>query len=157
MRGRPDIRGTVDNSPGNTPAYAGKTLLGRCHAFALRKHPRVCGEDSARATEPTRLSETPPRMRGRPLRSPDAYASPGNTPAYAGKTASGRTASTADPKHPRVCGEDSTRTPTRTLRRETPPRMRGRPRLRAQDSSCYGNTPAYAGKTHTEKGCRKYG
>ena len=157
MRGRPDIRGTVDNSPGNTPAYAGKT--GR-RAQAVRepqKHPRVCGEDPPRQVSCLRPPETPPRMRGRPLRSPDAYASPGNTPAYAGKTASGRTASTADPKHPRVCGEDSTRTPTRTLRRETPPRMRGRPRLRAQDSSCYGNTPAYAGKTHTEKGCRKYG
>ena len=86
MRGRPDIRGTVDNSPGNTPAYAGKTLLGRCHAFALRKHPRVCGEDRYAVLTPTHHPETPPRMRGRPHQAGQQVQQIRNTPAYAGKT-----------------------------------------------------------------------
>ena len=81
MRGRPGSRVVHGMRSRNTPAYAGKTT---------GKHPRVCGED-LRLKRPSRdIKETPPRMRGRPLRSPDAYASPGNTPAYAGKTFPGR-------------------------------------------------------------------
>ena len=72
--------------PGNTPAYAGKTFPPAGNSAVCRKHPRVCGEDSATTHRSPPPKETPPRMRGR--RNGEWGISEGlrNTPAYAGKT-----------------------------------------------------------------------
>ena len=70
--------------------------------------------------------ETPPRMRGRPSRVGSALSCLGNTPAYAGKTATLSAYVPGGEKHPRVCGEDHTKTERHKYRTETPPRMRGR-------------------------------
>ena len=65
MRGRPQ-GGSCHSAPvGNTPAYAGKTLMIICLYAADWKHPRVCGEDGAALPAAVFTEETPPRMRGR--------------------------------------------------------------------------------------------
>ena len=46
MRGRPPDDGVGAETLGNTPAYAGKTFLSVEMENKLKKHPRVCGEDS---------------------------------------------------------------------------------------------------------------
>ena len=73
---------------GNTPAYAGKTLLLKRHLFYLQKHPRLRGEDCQVVERAPRDRETPPLTRGRLLPRPGAVLGTGNTPAYAGKTSS---------------------------------------------------------------------
>ena len=68
--------------------------------------PRVCGEDSQKTMSTVHLTETPPRMRGRPGGYSDVDMRVGNTPAYAGKTYYNAKAEFYNKKHPRVCGED---------------------------------------------------
>ena len=75
-------------------------------ASAIKKHPRICGEDR-RFTSLTALSrETPPHMRGRLTHQIDLAVSKGNTPAYAGKTSDALLSSAFGEKHPRIDGED---------------------------------------------------
>ena len=86
-------------------------------------------------------------MRGRPERSWRTPLLCRNTPAYAGKTEQCPACQAAQRKHPRVCGEDCTARAPSPCRKETPPRMRGRPISKCPNSFMRGNTPAYAGKT----------
>ena len=78
----------------------------------------------------------------------------GNTPAYAGKTGSGRRSSLAAQKHPRLRGEDLTPAATPAPLQETPPLTRGRLQDDLQVKTRIGNTPAYAGKTRKRLGSR---
>ena len=91
---------------GNTPAYAGKTFSLSRNIRLFRKHPRVCGEDTDAKITTEQATETPPRMRGRPLEKYLTEIAGGNTPAYAGKTPAALSVKTHCQKHPRVCGED---------------------------------------------------
>ena len=86
MRGRLSFYGQIIARAGNTPAYAGKTILTCGKIRMKKKHPRVCGEDLCYKSIPVREPETPPRMRGRLTRKMDTKKSSRNTPAYAGKT-----------------------------------------------------------------------
>ena len=86
-------------------------------------------------------------MRGRPSVSSNFFSFLRNTPAYAGKTSPAGAQSRSGRKHPRVCGEDMHGQMTIPGTGETPPRMRGRPRMVAATVDESGNTPAYAGKT----------
>ena len=134
----------------NTPAYAGKTFPRAPPATRLWKHPRVCGEDISGVRKKRTGSETPPRMRGRPICRQLCRIQGRNTPAYAGKTTSRIIWLINTRKHPRVCGEDHLRTKTCGGIKETPPRMRGRRYSVMIIPRSSGNTPAYAGKTlHT--------
>ena len=86
MRGRHEDSPGIGEKPGNTPAYAGKTV------FLMRlwrqgeKHPRVCGEDALCWSSVIINQETPPRMRGRRAQGDIMEGRARNTPAYAGKT-----------------------------------------------------------------------
>ena len=88
MRGR--LIGTIFACAliGNTTAYAGKTIMNGKNLTEKEKHPRVCGEDPESASTVSGMSETPPRMRGRPYMYLFLPHPSGNTPAYAGKTQS---------------------------------------------------------------------
>ena len=131
----------------NTPAYAGKTATAVKAAATVQKHPRVCGEDVYQDKSDSRRVETPPRMRGRLFRGLRRLQDYGNTPAYAGKTYQECGRNGQAQKHPRVCGEDPPAGLSPMRRRETPPRMRGRPICRQLCRIQGRNTPAYAGKT----------
>ena len=70
---------------GITPAYAGKSSQTAEHPSIMQDHPRVCGEKYS--TRPYLSDEwgSPPRMRGKVLKTPNGEATERITPAYAGK------------------------------------------------------------------------
>ena len=86
MRGRLQSLAVKLEEGGNTPAYAGKTLRWRRSSLTRWKHPRVCGEDQYMTAIKRNQTETPPRMRGRPIFRSRRKHLIRNTPAYAGKT-----------------------------------------------------------------------
>ena len=105
-RGRLEVDRAEAVRTGNPPACAGKTEAVADRISALRKHPRLRGEDSITRTGHTCISETPPLARGRhPARcTPELWAR--NTPACAGKTPTGEGQQQRCKKHPRLRGED---------------------------------------------------
>ena len=118
----------------NTPAYAGKTGKIRRRSGEWWKHPRLRGEDPWSTTTIGSSSETPPLTRGRPK--------------------SQLLRGSSRQKHPRLRGED-TETRTRLLAAsETPPLTRGRLLRWRKGRAMDRNTPAYAGKTAGNAGCR---
>ena len=126
-RGRRTLRDPEAARFGNTPAYAGKTMLERTKSAHARKHPRLRGEDHGKAVGKGRPRETPPLTRGRP------YDAPPSTRRVR--------------KHPRLRGEDVIKVDRALALVETPPLTRGRQARRRDDPEDRGNTPAYAGKT----------
>ena len=131
---------------GITPAYAGKSSKRGSNSQWLRDHPRVCGEKchvpALRRCEPG----SPPRMRGKGTQ----YSLPvwrhRITPAYAGKSLPSRACPPSCWDHPRVCGEKVTGTSTVRGSPGSPPRMRGKAKLRRRMTVKERITPAYAGK-----------
>ena len=87
----PRMRGKVvaveerDHHLGITPAYAGKRSGSRGIQGGQRDHPRVCGEKKVYRGQGLTALGSPPRMRGKVNRNPDAGADTRITPAYAGK------------------------------------------------------------------------
>src|SRR5690606_2436331 len=135
-------------------------------------HPRVRGDDSGGVAQLDDYEGTPPRARGRRAR-PGRWLRGGwNTPACAGTTREDLAAADEWTEHPRVRGDDCRWSSPPPTGHGTPPRARGRPRLRrgrlggspehprvrgddvyladqALHYGClWGNTPACAGTTH---------
>ena len=87
----PRVRGKVQCVPrgvdamGITPACAGKRKAETTFAFAIRDHPRVCGEKDRTASMKEILEGSPPRVRGKALRLRQLIRAAGITPACAGK------------------------------------------------------------------------
>ena len=152
----------------NTPAYAGKTPLGRTRGRSAQetppltrgrpgkdgarperyaKHPRLRGEDAALSTILSTALETPPLTRGRLNATSIAFSPSRNTPAYAGKTGACHVWYGLSWKHPRLRGEDGKGANGILRRIETPPLTRGRQLVARPVVIARGNTPAYAGKT----------
>ena len=132
-----------------TPAHAGKT--GRCtHAQRRnRDHPRACGENARCMDSWSRMTGSPPRMRGKPLLADFLTDLFGITPAHAGKTCS-RLPHFGSPRdHPRACGENVSIHSQNFLHSGSPPRMRGKLKPAVADEVSGRITPAHAGKTET--------
>ena len=68
-------------------------------------------------------------------------------PAHAGKTRVISRSGSADPAHPRACGENRTRRTQRPAHSGSSPRMRGKPSGTARAVRVVGLIPAHAGKT----------
>ena len=85
MRGKARCHAQLHNDAGITPAYAGKSHIVRGLVKLVKDHPRVCGEKYS--TRPYLSDEwgSPPRMRGKVLKTPNGEATERITPAYAGK------------------------------------------------------------------------
>ena len=112
---------------GNTPTGVGKTDMQRLPQLCHEKHPHGCGEDSVSHRAVFSLSETPPRVWGRPLacgyenhvirNTPRVWGRPrlllemlksdGNTPTGVGKTPKRGGFTAPWWKHPHGCGEDT--------------------------------------------------
>ena len=71
-----------------TPADAGKTAFALTYFQIGKDHPRGCGENQRQANAASRLSGSPPRMRGKHDAENIPQRFPGITPADAGKTVS---------------------------------------------------------------------
>ena len=90
---------------GITPAYAGKSMCFHPYHLVRRDHPRVCGEKKLVGSPTGWHLGSPPRMRGKAIRS---FSDAGRfriTPAYAGKSIPQMHLKVKRWDHPRVCGE----------------------------------------------------
>ena len=126
MRGKGRVLPVFDSLTGITPAYAGKSVYFAIFCDFVEDHPRVCGEKPRAMLARIRARGSPPRMRGKAVKSLTTRSSSGITPAYAGKSdrPSGKNLPFED--HPRVCGEKSFTFHLDHLQRGSPPRMRGK-------------------------------
>ncbi len=129
-----------------TPAYAGKRRGWYNWLHSLWDHPRLCGE---KVTFPQQLIShkgSPPPMRGKVRRLHSVLARFGITPAYAGKSASTRSADRCMQDHPRLCGEKAGGVKMEIDVKGSPPPMRGKDFHLTLWYQIPGITPAYAGK-----------
>ena len=126
MRGKAPPESGMGLRAGITPAYAGKSSFRRWPSSSSRDHPRVCGEKCCCRSHTSPAWGSPPRMRGKVLRTRQAACEVGITPAYAGKSGKRRRRKTLFWDHPRVCGEKHEAPHTSQLFSGSPPRMRGK-------------------------------
>ena len=129
-----------------TPAYAGKRCLGHLFQVELRDHPRVCGEKQASSCTAQSLLGSPPRVRGKALRTLKRGFAIRITPVYAGKSSRPCRRKSKTRDHPRVCGEKWSFAALVWIIWGSPPRMRGKGRVPAAITARRGITPACAGK-----------
>ena len=147
MRGTPGCGAAALRQGGIIPAYAGNTQRAAFGPLVVRDHPRVCGEHYWRMTSPRAPRGSSPRMRGTHVGLPAKADPAGIIPAYAGNTDGSVTLIGGVGDHPRVCGEHTTSTSSKTKTSGSSPRMRGTPTLFDGSSENGGIIPAYAGNT----------
>ena len=150
MRGKAVLRVALCIGVGITPAYAGKSTVGRNRPARYLDHPRVCGEKRALSRSCAACGGSPPRMRGKVTKYVCKPQGVGITPAYAGKSCIYRSTTSISWDHPRVCGEKSFKTSTSCWSKGSPPRMRGKGIQPCNQWVRVGITPAYAGKRYEE-------
>ena len=138
-----------------------------------QKHPRVCGEEFRGTTAPKTSRETPPRVWGRICGNSfecnkyrntpacvwgrkdlntEAVNNRGNTPACVGKNFYLERCTSAEEKHPRVCGEELPVAFQAHSLLETPPRVWGRMEPVLESMGYHRNTPACVGKNRLSYG-----
>ena len=113
-----------------TPADAGKTFFMDNNFTPAEDHPRGCGENYGVCPVDPAAIGSPPRMRGKRLWRTISCDTPRITPADAGKTRCSSSSSGTVRDHPRGCGENDTRGNPRRRFPGSPPRMRGKPKLK---------------------------
>ena len=154
----PRVRGKrLDCGPhahggGLTPACAGKTVGATPCPPGTSAHPRVCGENTARAPGLIAASGSPPRVRGKRRRPRRPEPCAGLTPACAGKTFDEVGAGSDGRAHPRVCGENGFSGRDKGLGVGSPPRVRGKRAPGGVLDDGRRLTPACAGKTKPRTG-----
>mgnify|MGYP005934582479 CR=1 FL=1 len=105
MRGKACGLFQLVESPGITPAYAGKREGPKNAQSKVGDHPRVCGEKEICRKTQNIVPGSPPRMRGKASSHFCTCSTFGITPAYAGKSTCSFGHPLASRDHPRVCGE----------------------------------------------------
>ena len=147
MRGKHDRRDKEERTLRITPAHAGKTQAHTCNTFRRSDHPRACGENASTNAKVLILHGSPPRMRGKLTTGSALSLIRRITPAHAGKTPCQVVARRPLTDHPRACGENRVNGLNRLRDDGSPPRMRGKPSIKALPSVLKRITPAHAGKT----------
>ena len=107
----------------------------------------MCGENWRMATGCGSDRGSPPRVRGKPRGGQTVTATPGITPACAGKTRGRGLSPPPYWDHPRVCGENVKPEFRSYDAPGSPPRVRGKRRRTGRGFGGAGITPACAGKT----------
>ncbi len=147
MRGKLHSLRCVRRCQGITPADAGKTNIHRPDRAVKRDHPRGCGENHSSDRTLSARRGSPPRMRGKPRYNVGIYVGQGITPADAGKTRCWAASRVSLRDHPRGCGENTNPAFQSSIRKGSPPRMRGKLCSLPDWNAPQGITPADAGKT----------
>ena len=93
------------------------------------------------------MQGSPPRMRGKPRWGTSTACQARITPAHAGKTFLRPKVASVLRDHPRACGENCHASSSPFIMSGSPPRMRGKLRLKDCEVREVGITPAHAGKT----------
>ena len=147
MRGKGRACKRRNGGGGITPAYAGKSVTLMPALAAAADHPRACGEKVWILRWCGRAGGSPPRMRGKVKFETTGGGYTRITPAHAGKSQKGRAEARVRGDHPRACGEKWASANTTPACPGSPPRMRGKDRVRAMGNSKVRITPAHAGKS----------
>ena len=148
----PRVRGKAPACPrcnrraGITPAHAGKRCPQAGPHMHFRDHPRTRGEKLLRLERPKSGRGSPPHTRGKDGFRQMVVLALGITPARAGKSARGSCLSKNRRDHPRACGEKSPKNWQHTIRKGSPPRVRGKVAVGCPGANGGGITPARAGK-----------
>ena len=129
-----------------TPACAGKSSLSMWSVCRYRDHPRVCGEKTIQGPRPLYPRGSPPRVRGKEPQRIAAASRARITPACAGKSFARLGVLYRTRDHPRVCGEKFQFRPARRWALGSPPRVRGKEKMKRNCERGIGITPACAGK-----------
>ena len=146
-RGEPSAAVSVLDRPGNIPAYAGRTIYGEDVNLDAEKHPRIRGENHLARLQVRNHAETSPHTRGERCCCATQPDSPGNIPAYAGRTDAKAEKTAQLEKHPRIRGENVEALFGSASILETSPHTRGEPGNVLIPLKIAGNIPAYAGRT----------
>ena len=85
MRGKAGQPSKRIDGAGITPAYAGKSFSAEYAPHSCRDHPRLCGEKFTYTLRMSKVSGSPPPMRGKACASSLKNCTKRITPAYAGK------------------------------------------------------------------------
>ena len=147
VRGKQLPRSKRTHWIGITPARAGKTPHQAPWRSGTPDHPRACGENAYSCASAAPTLGSPPRVRGKLIRTIILARLLRITPARAGKTAAPVRGTTAERDHPRACGENLTNSASVTRWLGSPPRVRGKPPSLGKAVNDAGITPARAGKT----------
>ena len=146
-RGKVSLSDPENAARGITPAWAGKRLSTPGCKGSGRDHPRVGGEKLGATLDHLHTAGSPPRGRGKAVRSDNSGSDGGITPAWAGKSAANRTRDLGLGDHPRVGGEKCHYLTRRTPPGGSPPRGRGKGFPLRVARGRDGITPAWAGKS----------
>ena len=147
----PHMRGTVTDvidafkEMRITPAHAGNSRTASEMLKEYKDHPRTCGEQRTRFRRMLRQAGSPPHMRGTELNGWLEQLIDGITPAHAGNSPSYFFHLFTIQDHPRTCGEQPSQTSERSLRRGSPPHMRGTEGGLRRRQARSRITPAHAG------------
>ena len=151
MRGKVEIVHVNHDRIRITPAYAGKSHALKKFTELAGDHPRLCGEKSDRSATCFFKSGSPPPMRGKARNTARFHRKTRITPAYAGKSVEIRSSRPALRDHPRLCGEKHHRPTLLVERIGSPPPMRGKDIFKSFRCRFSRITPAYAGKSSTQR------
>ena len=132
---------------GITPAWAGKRSWKHDHVRKHGDHPRVGGEKVAKTISGGTNRGSPPRGRGKGGVCGHKPRHHRITPAWAGKRSMTDMVRVWARDHPRVGGEKVAHTEEVSRLRGSPPRGRGKARLRVVLVPTRRITPAWAGKS----------
>ena len=162
LKGSPPLaRGKVvvivkgGNTPGITPACAGKSCLSYAAESAVKDHPRLRGEKHGKTLHRLPVRGSPPLARGKGAFTRSWARLPGITPACAGKSQRYRRRRSAEGDHPRLRGEKKLDSELVSDSLGSPPLARGKDVLRELVQAGLRITPACAGKRTGWPGHRK--
>ena len=145
MRGAPRRAFPGRAWPGIIPAYAGSTEYPGVSSFAVRDHPRICGEHSRRCAVRRHRRGSSPHMRGALAQLRVAHGLGRIIPAYAGSTCPRVLLQASRKDHPRICGEHLYRYEVIEGSQGSSPHMRGALEEMCRQKAQKGIIPAYAG------------
>ena len=152
MRGKPRAPAPASLNYGLIPAHAGKTSHQQTKPSQGRAHPRACGENFLEPPASRSMTDSSPRMRGKPRLFVFVMLVTGLIPAHAGKTLSLATQLILERAHPRACGENYTLHRQAQTLEGSSPRMRGKQTGKLDAVLHVGLIPAHAGKTQNVPG-----
>ena len=131
---------------GITPAYAGKSFMGRRVEQRSKDHPRIRGEKLADGRVEYEVRGSPPHTRGKGKAVVLTGWRGGITPAYAGKSGGRGRGRERRQDHPRIRGEKYGSMSSFLDNPGSPPHTRGKATIGGPHGAHRGITPAYAGK-----------
>ena len=132
---------------GSPPHMRGKDHTGCSHRQTPGITPAHAGKSAAKKAGKSLAAGSPPHMRGKDKRNLSALGAVRITPAHAGKSLCCWSAKPDPWDHPRICGEKVSTLGLQQRSLGSPPHMRGKVSTFVHVRIMYRITPAHAGKS----------